>query len=68
MEKLKKYVGTQKKSQYLWKNCKKQKNKSNSYHDYGIRIKDLSKKFNVLAFMKTKLWNILRTKVKIYQV
>ena len=54
MEKLKKYVARKKKSQYLWKNCKN-KNKVNSYHDYGIRIKDLSKKFNVLAFTEDKI-------------
>ena len=33
---------------------KSKKMKVNSYHDYGIKIKDLSEKFNVLAFAGDK--------------
>ena len=66
MEKLKKYGHVRKNHSIYGKIVKNKKIKVNSYHDYGIRIKDLSKKFNVLASLKTKLWNVLRTKVKIY--
>lgn len=54
--KIKKVSGhVRKKHRIYGKIVKNRKIKVNSYHDYGIKIKDLSKKFNVLAFTEDKI-------------
>ena len=54
--KIKKVSGHVRKNHRIYgKIVKNKKIKVNSYHDYGIKIKDLSPKFNVLAFTEDRI-------------